>query len=766
MIVKARITANFKGRGYKPLALTSVSAYSVDSALDTDTDSWNLSIGDLDFKLLDMLDFDLDDPSEVRVNIYAVGEKQTMALNTGFADQITLDHSNVYTITGRDLTSVAVDSQHPPQIWKNIRPHALVANEARKLKIGGSLNLTQAKGFKSYSTDGSESFWQVWYRFYRKRKLWLYAEADGTIIAGGLNFTEAPAYYFGSPQGVNSARRGQVWVPVLEMEYRVDKTQRVGEITIFGHNHHGKVGFVHSEKDKSIAKWIRRPNRILESSDVHNAAEARIEALEEIYESKVGSVEIKLTVADPGFVFQQNKIAMVNLPSVGLRGEFFVVGNTTIGSVTEGFYQVIRLRQKKYAISKRVPAGPQLSAGPDASSTKADIASGLSIGAGDVNWKQYYVDAATKFHGPWPFQLFLGVLLSISQQESNFTNVREGGTSNPYPGHYPGVADGEIPKNTGTSSITLQDSSMLSNWDKFSRAFANDVNNPGNPWFGSREAGVGPMQLTTKGYKLYADRLDGSNVGDELLGGRWNPQWNIMAGGAVLASKLGAGVSISPEGQIRSVPISGPSLQPTEENIWTGVAAYNGSGAAAQAYADLIRSIYTNNYKGNVASAITSAAQKAKKDDVILSNKSSTALQTAVLNNSLITFSRSSQKTDIQSGQIDDRVLKFLLAFTEEGYPAVTTALKSDHSHLGKASAHAWGLAVDIGNYDTSNPSTDAAMIWIEQHRDILGFAQLIGPNPSLVYPENFYDAETLAEHKTHIHVGWPCPECPKYRSS
>lgn len=133
-------------------------------------------------------------------------------------------------------------------------------------------------------------------------------------------------------------------------------------------------------------------------------------------------------------------------------------------------------------------------------------------------------------------------------------------------------------------------------------------------------------------------------------------------------------------------------------------------------------------------------------------------LYQAVLNNKNIIFTRDSQKNDILTGEIDDRVLQFLLWMANNSKPCVITALKSDHSRYtseGSLSAHGSGRAVDLGNYDINNPATDETMRFIANGQVITGIVQLIGPNPLLVLPLGYYDLKTLGEHKDHIHAGW-----------
>jgi len=134
-------------------------------------------------------------------------------------------------------------------------------------------------------------------------------------------------------------------------------------------------------------------------------------------------------------------------------------------------------------------------------------------------------------------------------------------------------------------------------------------------------------------------------------------------------------------------------------------------------------------------------------------------LRDAVLNSAQITFTRTSQKNDIVMGLVNDQLLQFLLAFTEAGFPATITSLRSDHSKYtsgGRVSAHSTGNAVDIGNYtDRTQARTRQAMNWIRSNQVVLGLSQLIGPIDELVVPVGHYDSSTLEGHDDHLHVGW-----------
>lgn len=133
------------------------------------------------------------------------------------------------------------------------------------------------------------------------------------------------------------------------------------------------------------------------------------------------------------------------------------------------------------------------------------------------------------------------------------------------------------------------------------------------------------------------------------------------------------------------------------------------------------------------------------------------ALRDAVLNNPKITFTRPSQQMDIKMGLIDEKLLRFMVNFTEAGFDIVISALKSDHkkySRPGHVSDHFQGEAVDMKNYTEGNQArTRNAMNWIRDHQVELEITQMIGPIDELVVPLGNYDRSTLDAHDDHIHV-------------
>ena len=225
--VRATITSKFGKSSYKPISTVECESFMVDSAMDTDTDSWTLSVGDIDRDFRAVLRRD----AEVRVQIYCQNEGRVQNLNMGFADEISLDEANVLNFNGRDITAVAVDSQRPPGNFRQVRPQVFVARDAKALKIGDRLKLTKAPPFKKFAVDGSESYWEVWYRLYRKRRMWVWAEPDGSLIAGTLNYNKNPSYFIGGKPGNYGRLMREGWISVERVEIRANKQQPYGRST-------------------------------------------------------------------------------------------------------------------------------------------------------------------------------------------------------------------------------------------------------------------------------------------------------------------------------------------------------------------------------------------------------------------------------------------------------------------------------------------------------------------------------------------------------
>lgn len=507
---RAIITTKFGKKNYSAKAVARVESTHIDSGMDTDSDSWQISVGDVDDDLIQTLRRD----NEVRVSIFAL-DRNLQALHTGFADEVVLDETEILQISGRDISAPAVDSILLPNQYKNIRPQTLVAKQARALGIGDRLRLASARPFKKFNTDGSETYWEAWYRFYRKRRMWLWCEPDGYITADHLNYSDDASIFIGTQTANHKAKH---FLPVERVEWRKSTTDRVGQVWVFGER--GDNGFVGKATDPGTNDWVKRPRKIIQSTDAHNSQQAVREAWEEIFESKVGSVEWRVVVANPGFVVRQNRMAYVNIPKIGLKGTFFVVG-TRIAVDESGFYQEVRLREKNFAISRRKPDDPVLEKGHDdiTPEQEAGTTGAIGVNAHGVRWWDYFVKAARKTHGQFGYTPWLAFLLGVCEGESHFKNERGLDTEDWY---------------KPPSIITNHDGYI-----KWRRKFANEQSNPLTP---SNAYAVGPLQLYSSGLKRMADAMgpapgiakaQGKND-PEYLGGRWNPEFNILVGAGSL----------------------------------------------------------------------------------------------------------------------------------------------------------------------------------------------------------------------------------------
>lgn len=562
---------------------SSIESYFIDNAMDSDADSWQIVLGDPDGSLVAMLKRD----AEVITSIYGLGAGR-LYLGSGIADTISFNTEGIWTISGRDISAVATDSIAKPQQFNHIRAAKLIATQARQLGIGGRLHLAPTKVYKREYTDGSETYWEFWYRILRKDQMWLWAGADGSLNSGKLNYHDDPSYFLGTPSPHDSERLRRFYQPVLRVEITKDVQNRVGEVWVNGSR--GDKGFIVTATDPTMHNWIKRPRKIIQDSQSQNRKQAIRAAWEEIFEGKVGELELKVTIADPTIMIRTDRIAHLRIPQMKINDDFYVVG-IRASADSGGLVQEIRLREKKFALSRRVPTDPKMGDQPGKKQLSG-LGSALS-----QRWGDYFVAAARKYHGPWNWELFLACLLGICDQETGFNNFREhGGPGQDYVEWHP-------PPDANTVKITqpgephghpipqtTQPGSALEYWKS---SFANESGDG----YVSREYGVGPMQLTSRGYKNYADDFMRTSFRNEFQGGRWHPQWNIMAGARVFREKLDQFAKI-----------------PNDKNIWIGVAAYNGSGPAAQAYMNSVRNkvLKDPGYLAEVQAAIeqSKAAQK------------------------------------------------------------------------------------------------------------------------------------------------------------
>jgi len=587
--VRALVTTPWKGKAYRPLVIRQLESYYVDTALDNDADMWTMDIGDPDGIYLPMINRD----HEVRVQLFGVGYEQKHFLVTGIADTVQYD-SGVWTLTGRDLSSLATDSDALPYRWKHVRAWKVVETQARKLGFQRMQLSRAGEVKKSQYTDGSESYWDFWYRLYRKEKMWLWTEPSGLLVAGRLNYSKNPSYYLGDSRLSDSAAIQRQVIPVTAVTLTKNTQNRIYETVVYGQR--GKTGFTVTARDPAMASWLKQPRKVMLDTTSRSAKQARKTGWEEIFESKVGSVEYKVTIPDPGFVIPQNTIVRLYLSEIGLHGLYFVVGSRVQGGA-QGFIQEIRLRERRMAVSARVPSDPKLKTGELGSSDiYSSVASAIEQSAGiPAGWGDYFVKAAKKFHGIMDYSLFLACLLGICRVESHFFNERQnGGPGGDHIAWYPWDSyTHKISPGPGGSQKreTLYD---------YQEKFANQIGSYGL----TQEMGVGPMQLTSRNLKYAADDMLRKNFRNEFTGGRWRPEYNIWIAAQSFATDLA---------QLHST---------RDADIWIGVDAYNRGVGGAQSYfsangrvssyAATVKKYVTDTNSGYLA-LVTSAVQEARQ---------------------------------------------------------------------------------------------------------------------------------------------------------
>lgn len=346
--VKAVLTSKWEGSGsYKAQTVHRVEQYNVETAIDTDADSWSLELGNIDGDLNDALTRN----TEIRVQIFGAGA-DIVYLMTGITDDVSYTESGTIQLSGRDLSSIATDSVHIPQTYRGLNAAEIIRQEAQELGFE-KFNLAPVPGGpKRQYTDGSETYWEFWYRLIRKEKLWLWCEPDGTLTSALLTSGQAK-YAFGTVPLKNDE------LPITNFSFHKSAQQRIWQAqVVWGKQADDNSRQVVTSYDTQIQDWLRKPVKIIENSTVTNAKGARKVADEEIYESKVGALELVVTIPDPGFLIERNTLCTVRLPAYAINGTFFIVGTTVRGDAS-GFVQEVRLREEGFALSQRTPDDPQ-----------------------------------------------------------------------------------------------------------------------------------------------------------------------------------------------------------------------------------------------------------------------------------------------------------------------------------------------------------------------------------------------------------------------
>jgi len=565
--VKALITTKWSGTAYKSATIRRVEQYTISSQLDSDADPWTLDLGNTTADLNSILARD----NEVRVQIFGASTKTTLPILTGIMDDATYSEDGTIQLSGRDMSCIPVESDHWPNIYRGLSPTKIIEMEARALKCATKFQITEISGGpKRQQTDGSEKYWEFWYRMVRKDGYWIWMLANGTLVVSKLNYNDPPIYTFAAEDVAKGSD-----IPVVSFAWHKTTQGRIGKLGVEWRTQNviattGKPSLT-TYDDVNIKDWLKRPNKIIQDKHAVSQQSAYKVAVEELFESRVGAIEITLTVRDPGFLIQQNRMAKVNLPEYDLKSDWFIVGSTLRGG-TEGMLQEVRLREKKFAISKRVPDDPVWTKDPTANQNPGmpSGAAGKAILGQMKNhpeWFECFLAAAQKWHGLYDLAFFMATLLAVCDHETGFTNERSDdsndGSGNTIP------APGEHHVEWTDIRTTNPTPSELDNWK---RNFANTGGDGYIPR--GYDNAVGPMQLFSKFIKEEADQYEGGKV-DEFFGNRWNPCDNIMA-----AAHL--------------INIQAKTTNGSQADMWAGICKYGGFTDPHCAYGQDIRNRVLN----------------------------------------------------------------------------------------------------------------------------------------------------------------------------
>jgi len=526
--VKAIITTRWSGSAYKSATIRRIESYSISSQLDSDADPWSLDVGNPDADLNPVLTRD----NEVRVQVFGAGQNTTVPLLNGFMDDVTYTEQGTLSMTGRDMSAIPVDSDHFPMVYRNMSPTKIIELEARELGFSRFSIQKINGGPLKQETDGSEKYWEFWYRMVRKDGYYIWVTAAGTLVVSKLHYNYAPAYSFASAK---VATKKDILVESMSWHKTTQgRFHRLGMVWRQQAVATGSKPSITILKDPGTNYWLKQPQKLVEDKHVSNVKTANKYGQEEIYESKVGAIEITLTVQDPGFLIQQDKVAFVNLPEYGIKGNWYVVGSTIRGD-TSGFQQDVRLRERHIAISERVPDDPVWTKDTKTTTDGGTFPSGQAAKnlydnmRGKEDWWPCFLNAGKDFAGKFDIALFTAYLLAICDHETGFTNERsvqfatlDGNSHMTAPGeHWREWKD-------------IRPNYTTQEYAKFRTDFCNEGGDGVVP--SGYEAAVGPMQLFTPSFKREADTLTGGGV-NELFGDRWTPCNNISVAAKALAEK-------------------------------------------------------------------------------------------------------------------------------------------------------------------------------------------------------------------------------------
>lgn len=236
-------------------------------------------------------------------------------------------------ITGRDLSMILLENDAIPKTYYKLKLSTFIKTITTPYKyFKVKVNPKFDKVLDKIVVDVGETEWDCLMKEAKKCGLWLWCEADGTIVADVLGYKQSHSYFF------SNSEHGAIKMMSFNKKKRGADVKN--EVWIRGH---GKKAFTTKYKDEKLSSqgYVRR--MIIEDGDAKTSSKAKEIAKDKVNEANRGSFEIELTINGRHFI-EVNKTAKIVDKVTGTNGVFFIVGVRRVKSNSVGRQTTVRLR--------------------------------------------------------------------------------------------------------------------------------------------------------------------------------------------------------------------------------------------------------------------------------------------------------------------------------------------------------------------------------------------------------------------------------------
>lgn len=324
--MKVNITTDNKNKQYE---VTNMKEYDIETSLDIPADYFKLVFSnpvDQTGVGIHSNKFNYDDDFQIVDGGEVILQGISDDVDEGWDSQ----NGSYIEITGRDKALLLLDNDAEPQTYYNLSLSALINKLAGpygfKSKVVGDSTI------EKIVVDVGMSEWDVLFEEAKKLGLWLWCEADGTLVANKLN-AGSPIWTFS-----NHMKEDRKVIKMTSFIKKKRGADIKNEVWVRGH--HEKT-FTHKYKSGDG----RRRRMIMEDPDAKSIGDAAKTAKNKIDESKRGSFELELECSGK-YNIKVNQVARVKEKITKIDGEFLVIGVKSIKSSSAGNVKRVRLRPK------------------------------------------------------------------------------------------------------------------------------------------------------------------------------------------------------------------------------------------------------------------------------------------------------------------------------------------------------------------------------------------------------------------------------------